>query len=100
MNMLLRPMTEQIKNCYEKGIRWINETTRLEEVTKVRCPFLTGDAPCRADIQNIQGHMGRYGCNICETKTKRCKKVNEAEEDKRKKKKKGCGYSLIAKSKI
>jgi len=33
------------------------------------------DAPCRTEIQNISYFNGRYGCNNCEIKTKKCRTV-------------------------
>ncbi|CAD6240875.1 GSCOCG00012589001-RA-CDS, partial [Cotesia congregata] len=44
-------------------------------ISKVVAPLFIADAPARAEIQNIQYFSGKYGCNICEIKQKRCQPV-------------------------
>lgn len=44
-------------------------------ISKIIAPLFIADAPARAQIQNILNFNGKYGCNICEIKTKRCKPV-------------------------
>ncbi|CAD6234319.1 GSCOCG00012389001-RA-CDS [Cotesia congregata] len=37
---------------------------------------MIADAPARAQVQNIMNFNGRYGCNICEIRTVRAKKID------------------------
>lgn len=37
-------------------------------ISRVRAPLFVADSPVRADLQNIQRHNSKYGCNVCEVK--------------------------------
>lgn len=75
MNTFLLPFCKKINNYFQQGIRWTNPNTNEMCISKISAPLFIADAPARAQIQNILNFNGRYGCNICEIKTKRCKPV-------------------------
>lgn len=43
--------------------------------SKIVAPLIIADAPARAQIQNILSFNDKFGCNICEIKTKRCRRI-------------------------
>lgn len=43
--------------------------------SKIIAPLIIADAPARAQIQNIINYNGKYGCNICEIKTRQSRKI-------------------------
>ncbi|XP_074098920.1 uncharacterized protein LOC141527394 [Cotesia typhae] len=75
MNTFFRPFWEKLVTCFTKRIKWIDLITHKEFISKVVAPLFIADAPARAEIQNIQYFSGKYGCNICEIKQKRCQPV-------------------------
>lgn len=74
MNTFLRPFCQKLNECFHNGISWIHPTTKQVHISKIVAPLIVADAPARAQIQNILSFNGKFGCNICEIKTKRCRK--------------------------
>ena len=75
MNTLLRPLSLHIKQCFDNGITWKCPDSNEEYQTRIIAPLIVADAPARAEVQNILEHNGRFPCNTCEVKTKRCELV-------------------------
>lgn len=73
MNSFLQPFCKKFKTCFDKGINWIHPINKTQHNSKVVVPLIVADAPARAQIQNILNFNGRYGCNLCEIKTRKCK---------------------------
>lgn len=73
MNTFLLPFCEKFNYYFQQGIRWTHPNTNEVYISKIVVPLFIADAPARAQIQNILNFNGKYGCNICEIKTKRCK---------------------------
>lgn len=74
MNVFLRPLCLKLQQCFNNGINWVNQKTGETINSKAVAPLIIADAPARAQLQNILNFNGRYGCNICEIRTKRSKK--------------------------
>ncbi|XP_034944902.1 uncharacterized protein [Chelonus insularis] len=72
MNTFLQPFCEKLITCFYDGITWVDPATKETCTTRITAPLFIADAPARAEIQNIQYFTGKYGCNICEIKMKRC----------------------------
>lgn len=72
MNTFLMPFCIKLHEYYHKGISWIHPRTNEMCKTKIVVPLIVADAPARAKIQNILNFNGRYGCNTCEIKMKKC----------------------------
>lgn len=68
MNTLMEPLSRGLNKCFDEGVTWVCPETRQEHKTRVIAPYIVGDAPARAELQNIMNFNGRYGCNICEIK--------------------------------
>lgn len=75
MNTFHRPFCHKLKQCYEKGIQWKNSKTEHLYVLKVVSPLFNADSPARADVLNTQSFNGKFGCNICEKMTSRCRRI-------------------------
>lgn len=75
MNTFLRPVSEKLKECFHNGVTWTHPETKEMHVSKVVAPLIIADAPARAEIQNVQYFSGKFGCNICEIKTKKSRPV-------------------------
>lgn len=75
MNTYLMPFCVKFHKYYHKGITWINPTTKTRCRSKIVVPLIIADAPARAKIQNVVNFNGRYGCNTCEVKMKKCPAV-------------------------
>ena len=75
MNNYLQPLCVKLRECFREGISWVHPKTGVKHVTKITVPLIIGDAPARADVLNMHNHNGRYGCNICEIKTKKCANI-------------------------
>lgn len=75
MNTFLQPFCQKLKECFHNGISWTHPTTKEIHTSKIIAPLIIADAPARAQIQNILSFNGKFGCNICEIKSKRCKKI-------------------------
>lgn len=73
MNSFLQPFCEKFKTCFDEGVNWIHPINKTQHKSKVVVPLIVADAPARAQIQNIFNFNGRYGCNLCEIKTRKCK---------------------------
>lgn len=73
MNLFLQPFCEKLKTCFDEGVNWIHPINKTQHNSKVVVPLIVADAPARAQIQNILNFNGRYGCNLCEIKTQKCK---------------------------
>ncbi|KYM99179.1 hypothetical protein ALC62_10148 [Cyphomyrmex costatus] len=43
--------------------------------SKIVVPLIIADVPARTQIQNIVNFNGKYDCNICKIKIKRCEKI-------------------------
>lgn len=71
MNSFLQPICMELRECFN-GVKFINPKTNQACSSRVVGPFIVGDAPARAEIQNILNHNGRHGCNGCEIKSKKC----------------------------
>lgn len=74
MNVFLDPLVNDLKNCYHKGVSWRNPETAGEVKSRVVVPLAVGDAPCRADLLNMVGFLGKNGCNSCEITMKTIEK--------------------------
>lgn len=75
MNTFLQPFCSKLQKCFDDGICWTHSETGEKIISKVVAPLIIADAPARAQLQNILNFNGRYGCNICEIKMKKCKKI-------------------------
>ncbi|XP_044590185.1 uncharacterized protein LOC123268851 [Cotesia glomerata] len=75
MNLFLKPIFDKLKQCFVDGIDWINPRTGQVTNSKIVTPLIIADAPARAQIQNIMSSNGRYGCNICEIRTVKSKRI-------------------------
>lgn len=75
MNTFLHPFCVQLYKCYYDGIKWINPKNDDVCSSKIVAPLIIADAPARAEIQNILNFNGKYGCNICQIKTRKCRRV-------------------------
>ncbi|XP_034246743.1 uncharacterized protein LOC117648357 [Thrips palmi] len=71
MNTLLKPFVKELQELHENGVRWVHPRTKETHVTYISVPSFCGDAPVRAQLQNILMHGGRYSCNNCEQKMKK-----------------------------
>ena len=68
MNCFLKPFTDELREIYEKGIKWSHPRTKEDHTTYVTAPVFCADAPVSAQVQNILSHGGRYCCHLCEQK--------------------------------
>lgn len=75
MNTFFQPFCKKLSKYFHKGINWTNPMTNQVCTSKIVAPLIIADAPARAQIQNIVNFNGKYGCNICETKTRRSEKI-------------------------
>lgn len=75
MNTFLYPFSIQFNKCFNEGINWVHPITGQLCNSKIVVPLITADAPARADILNMLGHNGTFGCNICEIETKPSSKI-------------------------
>lgn len=67
MNEFLKPFVDDLAAIYAKGgVTWTCPVTNVQKTSQVIAPICIGDAPVRADVQNLQHHSGTYSCNICE----------------------------------
>ncbi|XP_075144943.1 uncharacterized protein LOC142219991 [Haematobia irritans] len=72
MNLFLQPFCNKL-NQLSRGIRWCDTKTKKYNISKIHAPLFVADAPARSQVQNILNFNGKYGCNLCEIKTKSCK---------------------------
>ncbi|XP_067207385.1 uncharacterized protein [Linepithema humile] len=72
MNTYLQPFCSKLQDCFNAGVNWIDPKTNESGNSKIVAPLIVADAPCRAEMQNISYYNGRFGCNNCEIKTKKC----------------------------
>lgn len=77
MDTLLQPIVLKLRDCFDNGIEWIDPKTANKYVSRVTAPLIIADAPARAQIQKIMNFNGTYGCNLCEIKTQKCKKIKD-----------------------
>ncbi|XP_057323628.1 uncharacterized protein LOC130666535 [Microplitis mediator] len=77
MNLFLKPIFDQLKECFVTGVDWVNPKTGMVMNSKIVAPLIIADAPARAQIQNIMSFNGRYGCNICEIRMVKSKRIAE-----------------------
>lgn len=75
MNLFLKPFFEKLRQCFVAGIDWIHPRTGQAINSKIVTPLIIADAPARAQILNIMSFNGRYGCNICEIRTVKRKRI-------------------------
>ncbi|CAD6217935.1 GSCOCG00011402001-RA-CDS [Cotesia congregata] len=75
MNTFLEPFVKKLQKCFNDGIKWIHPKTGEEIVSRIVVPLIIADAPARAELQNVVNFNGRYGCNICEIKSRKCSVV-------------------------
>lgn len=75
MNIFLQPLCKKLCKYFHKGISWINPMTNQVCTSKIVAPLIIADAPARVQIQNIINCNGKYGCNICEIKTRQSRKI-------------------------
>lgn len=75
MGTFLRPLQSKLDECFEKGVQWNHPITNEVITSKVVPSLIIADAPARAKLQNIFNFNGRYGCNICEIRTKKSQTV-------------------------
>lgn len=71
MNTYFEPFRKALHELYERGVAWIHPRTKEQHTSFVTVPVFCGDAPVRAQVQNILSHGGRHCCNVCEQKTKK-----------------------------
>lgn len=74
MNLFLQPFCNKLRECFTDGIEWTDPLSGLKTTSKITAPLFIADAPARAQIQNILSFNGKYGCNLCEIKSKQCVK--------------------------
>lgn len=75
MNLFLQPFCTKVQECFNVGVEWVDSLSGEKHTSKIIVPLFIADAPARAQIQNILNFNGKYGCNICEIKTTRCKRT-------------------------
>lgn len=75
MNLFLKPICSNLKDCFIDGIDWVDSKTGNTINSKIVALLMIADAPARAQVQNIMNFNGRYGCNMCEIRTVRAKKI-------------------------
>jgi len=75
MNTFMQPFCSKLQKCFHDGICWTHPETGEKIISKIVAPLIIADAPARAQLQNIVNFNGRYGCNICEIKMKKCVKI-------------------------
>jgi len=80
MNSYLLPFTDELIDLYENGVTWTHPKSKIEFTAKVSVPGFCGDAPVRAQGQNLTQHGGRNCCNICEQKMVRCRREGTDEK--------------------
>lgn len=71
MNEYLKPFVEELETLGTVGFTWTHPRTEVCHTSQVTVPCFCVDAPVRSSLQNSQAFNGRYGCNICEQKTKK-----------------------------
>jgi len=71
----MQPFCSKLQKCFHDGICWTHPETGEKIISKIVAPLIIADAPARAQLQNIVNFNGRYGCNICEIKMKKCEKI-------------------------
>lgn len=71
LNTFLKPYVEELKLLATDGVKWIHPVTKESHTTFVTNPSFCVDAPVRSSIQNCQSFNSKYGCNMCEQKTKK-----------------------------
>ena len=69
MKVFFQPMVQKMKSYFTEGISWKHPETGKRETTRLTVPLVVADSPGRADLQEVQHHMGTYPCNMCEIKT-------------------------------
>ncbi|XP_074101929.1 uncharacterized protein LOC141529328 [Cotesia typhae] len=75
MNIFLKPLSLKIQNAFESGIDWIDPETKERMTSKIVAPLFIADAPARASLQKVLNFNGHYGCNICEVRTVKSKRL-------------------------
>lgn len=79
MNVYLKPFVDSMKKLAESGVSWVHPRSKARHISRVACPVMSVDAPAKALVCNCKQFNGRYGCNVCEQKSKRIE--DEADED-------------------
>jgi len=72
LNTLLLPVAKELEALHEHGVKWTNPVTKMLHTSRISAPGFCGDAPVRAQVQNISQHGGKYCCGICEQKMISC----------------------------
>ncbi|CAD6236670.1 GSCOCG00008229001-RA-CDS, partial [Cotesia congregata] len=71
----LRPLQSKLDECFKNGVKWNHPITNEVITSKIVPSLIIADAPARAKLQNIFNFNGRYGCNICEIRTKKSQTI-------------------------
>lgn len=74
MNLFLKTFVDKLNECFTEGMSWIHPSIVETIVSKIVVCLIVADAPARAKIQNVLNFNGRFGCNVCEVKTKASQK--------------------------
>lgn len=75
MKTFLKPYSEEMKILDSEGVQWIHPVTKESHRSIIRQPLVLADAPARAMFQNCMLFNSKYGCNLCEIKTKLTKAI-------------------------
>lgn len=70
-NTYLKPSIDELKMLGVTGVEWTHPKTKQTHTSYVTLPSFCVDAPVRCSLQNCQSFNSKYGCNICEQKTKK-----------------------------
>lgn len=71
MNTYLSPFVNSLSRIYlSGGVSWTHPTSKVLFQSQVTCPVLSADAPAKASVLNVKPFNHRFGCNVCEQKTR------------------------------
>lgn len=72
MNTFMKPFAHSMKTIYDSGgVQWTHPDSEEVFCSQVVCPTLCADAPAKALVLNVRLFSHRYGCNICEQKSRK-----------------------------
>ena len=72
MNTFLKPFVDSMKRIHDDGgVKWSHPQTKEFHTSQVLCPMLSADAPAKAYMLHVKPFSHRFGCNVCEQKSKK-----------------------------
>ncbi|KAE8747085.1 hypothetical protein FOCC_FOCC006224 [Frankliniella occidentalis] len=75
VNTFLKPLCKNVESVEIVGIEWKHPTTGEVHRSSVRITLIVADAPARAMCQNLMNHNAKYGCNLCEIRTTKTRRI-------------------------